>query len=488
MRKPQIQPALASLTPAEREQLADWLRHDDYEDVLVRVNQPRPDGFGPNISKSPLQTFYAKVALFDVINAQLAPDKKLSLATFESLGQRHIHFFLSASGDEEKLAAAHQAILNTTVELAGTATTATQLLALQRLADFPARSALRDQMAELREQSAALRAAKEERDQAKAERAQQMHEHKIALDLRQEARAERNTALREAHLKLAEQKLAASNSKLKIKNSTLGPDGRPGDHLGPIATNWKEVGQRVCKLFGITPEEEARRAELHKTWVDPNIRPGIPEEINPVLDDNDWSDYPFSQSTNSPASSDAEVADVARASTPCAAPAHKSSTAPSSATVARASSPAGSGTVSVPGHTEANNTDSASNTAHPHSIKPSLQNPVDLVNPVQNSETQNPASLSEIHNSKFSIHNSTTPPTPPPSASNPPKPIEPSNNPNLNPAQLAHFQRMDEFYKGVAAHARELHAEFMARRAQLNQENQTENENESENQNETPKP
>jgi hypothetical protein len=41
---------------------------------------------------------------------------------------------------------------------------------------------------------------------------------------------------------------------------------------------------------------------------------------------------------------------------------------------------------------------------------------------------------------------------------------------------------MDEFYKGVAAHARELHAEFMARRAQLTQENQ--NEIDIENQNE----
>src|SRR5688500_10237371 len=145
MRKPQIQPTLASLTLAEREQLADWLRHDEYDDVLARVSKPRPEGFGLNISKSPLQTFYAKVALLDVITAQLPTDKKLALGTLESLGARHIHLFLSASGDEEKLAAAHQAILNTTVELAGTATTATQLLALQRLADFPARAELREQ-------------------------------------------------------------------------------------------------------------------------------------------------------------------------------------------------------------------------------------------------------------------------------------------------------------------------------------------------------
>ena len=56
------------------------------------------------------------------------------------------------------------------------------------------------------------------------------------------------------------------------------------DHLGPIATDWKALGERVCKQFGITPEEEARRAELHKTWKNPHARPGIPEEINPIDD------------------------------------------------------------------------------------------------------------------------------------------------------------------------------------------------------------
>ena len=244
MRKPQIQPTLASLTLAEREQLADWLRHGDYDDVLVRVNQPRPEGFGLNISKSPLQTFYAKVALFDVINAQLSADKKMSLATFESLGQRHIHLFLSASGDEEKLAAAHQAILNTTVELAGTATSATQLLALQRLADFPER--------------AALRAAKEER-------AQEMHEHKIALDLRKQDRADRAEQRATDRLDLAkkivEQKLrtAASHPKLETVNSNLAPEDRPGDHLGPFARNWDEISERARIHFGVSKEEWARR-------------------------------------------------------------------------------------------------------------------------------------------------------------------------------------------------------------------------------------
>jgi hypothetical protein len=72
MRKPQIQPALASLSETDREQLADWLRHGDYDHVLARVNKPRPEGLGLNISKKPLQTFYAKGAFLDLINARMS--------------------------------------------------------------------------------------------------------------------------------------------------------------------------------------------------------------------------------------------------------------------------------------------------------------------------------------------------------------------------------------------------------------------------------
>lgn len=82
-------------------------------------------------------------------------------------------------------------------------------------------------------------------------------------------------------LRRQESEYHRANSKPKTQNPD--PEKKP-DHLGPIATNWEEVGQRVCKLFGITPEEEARRAELHKTWKDPHARPGIPEEINPIDD------------------------------------------------------------------------------------------------------------------------------------------------------------------------------------------------------------
>ena len=282
MRKPQIQPSLASLTLAEREQLADWLRREEYTDVLARVNQPRPQGFGLDISIKPLWTFYAKVALFDLINSRLPETKKISFATFETLARRDLNLLTSA--EDESLAAAHASILRTVADLATAGdNSTTQLLHLQRLADFPARSALRDQMAELRTLKAEIQLAREDRAQAREKRAAEMHTHKIALDLRKQDRADRAEQRATEHLdlakKLADQKLTASNSNsaLSTQNSAL-----RSDHLGPIATDWKGVGERVCKLFGITPEEEARRAELHKTWKDPHARPGIPEEINPV--------------------------------------------------------------------------------------------------------------------------------------------------------------------------------------------------------------
>jgi hypothetical protein len=92
----------------------------------------------------------------------------------------------------------------------------------------------------------------------------------------------RRNDLAERSLNLREQEIAAraeAHSKLNTKNSEL---AKQSDALGPVATNWEEVGQRVCKIFNISPEEAKRRAELHKTWKDPHARPGIPEEINPV--------------------------------------------------------------------------------------------------------------------------------------------------------------------------------------------------------------
>jgi hypothetical protein len=83
--------------------------------------------------------------------------------------------------------------------------------------------------------------------------------------------AERKTAVAEGLLALQREKLTAAasfqNSKLNTKNSKLSSQG---DELGPYATNWDEVGHRVCKQFGFSHEELLRRAQLRRTWKNPN--------------------------------------------------------------------------------------------------------------------------------------------------------------------------------------------------------------------------
>ena len=260
MRKPQRQPSLASLTEADREQLADWLRREDYKPVLERVNKPRPEGFGLDISIKPLQTFYAKVALLDLINLRLSDDKKITLATFESLAQRDI--LLLASADPAKIADTHDAILATVHHLATSGdNTPTQLLALQRLADFPERAAIREERLQLQ--------------RAKEERALQMHEHKIAMDLRKEQRAiemqnhrkridNEKLEINKRHLQLAENKAANS------KPNSAQPQA---DEFGPLALDWDDISERARIAQGVSKEEWARRDALHDLF-DQNIPGG----------------------------------------------------------------------------------------------------------------------------------------------------------------------------------------------------------------------
>ena len=84
-RKSRIHPSLAPLNDAEREQLAAWLRKGTLETVRERVNKPRPDGFGLNISINPLQRFYDKVQRLDLINSRLPEEKRLSLNQYEQI-------------------------------------------------------------------------------------------------------------------------------------------------------------------------------------------------------------------------------------------------------------------------------------------------------------------------------------------------------------------------------------------------------------------
>jgi hypothetical protein len=300
MRKPQSQPSLASLTEADREQLADWLRQEEYATVLSRVNSPRPDGFGLSLStEKPLRTFYAKVALMDLVNFRLPQEKRFTLAQFECLAQRDIHLLTSA--DHEQLAGAHEQILRTVTDLASAGdNTPTQLLALQRLADFPARAALREQMAELHadrlqlqlERQDRLKAMqahriamdlrREERVERREKRCAEMNAHKLQRDSEQSERAAKRMEFTAAHLNIATKRLrltakslafrrrqhrdrSAADSQRSTLNSQLPPQA---DHLGPYAVDLEGIRERARKHFGITPEESARRAALRKAWRD----------------------------------------------------------------------------------------------------------------------------------------------------------------------------------------------------------------------------
>ena len=237
MRKPQNQPKLASLTLADREQLADWLRHENYNVVLERVVKPRPEGLDLDISKKPLQTFYAKVALMDLINARLPEDKRFTLAQFECLASADIHLLTSA--EQEKVVETHAQILRTTADLASSAQSANELATLQRLADFPARAAVREQLFECRAQRMEIEQNKEQRAQAKAHREADMHTHKITLDLH---KFEHKLQMDTFHQHIVTERLDLQKKSLALReklahsrlNPTLNPDLFPPSDPNPV--------------------------------------------------------------------------------------------------------------------------------------------------------------------------------------------------------------------------------------------------------------
>jgi len=131
------QRAFASLTEDEINQIAEWLQQDTYDRVRERVAKPRPEGFGLQVkSRRPFETLFANKNRIDKINRKLETGQKLTLAEFESI----------AAGEKADLPEQiHNAILETTYErVLEDDNTPTQLLALQRLADFPARADYRE--------------------------------------------------------------------------------------------------------------------------------------------------------------------------------------------------------------------------------------------------------------------------------------------------------------------------------------------------------
>jgi hypothetical protein len=236
---------LATLSSEQLDQLYDWLLEMPVPKVVEKIAQPAPYGFGVQTYITTLQRFktkrYAELAADQLEAAKIAAD---------------------ASNNGE-----NDAILDTAIAT----TLKRQLFARASAPDATnqdlallARYVQRNEKLKLdiqRVQIARERLAQNNRRLDLHERAQQVREK--TLELRREELEHRRTA-------------ASQRSTLNSQHA------KQADQYGPVATNWEEVGQRVCKIFGISPEEEKRRAELHKTWKNPHARPGIPEEINPV--------------------------------------------------------------------------------------------------------------------------------------------------------------------------------------------------------------
>src|SRR5687768_4780020 len=135
MKKPRIQRAFNSLTAAEIDQIAEWLRNDTYDVVLARVRRPRAEGgYGLDISRSPLARLHGKTNIVRKINERLATGEQLTVSALDAINAAE------APAAED----VHDAIMTATHALAQDGdNTASELRTLQTLADFPARAELR---------------------------------------------------------------------------------------------------------------------------------------------------------------------------------------------------------------------------------------------------------------------------------------------------------------------------------------------------------
>jgi len=186
MKKLRFQPTFASLTEAELERLAHEVQRETYDAVRERVCKPRSEG-GLDLrftSNSPLVRLHNKKNRLDLINAQITSGKKLTLAQLGTFTAGDS----GPCGEHRAPEEVHDAIMSATYILVTEHdNTPHQLLALQRLADFPAR-------AEYRKQTAAVRAERLEISRSKENRAKEMHAHKIQLDLRKQTLKEKTVA------------------------------------------------------------------------------------------------------------------------------------------------------------------------------------------------------------------------------------------------------------------------------------------------------
>ena len=227
------QRSFASLTEEEINQVAEWLQHGTYDEVRDRIAKPRPEGFGLNLkSKRPLETLWQNKNTVDRINRKLAQGEKLTVSEFNAIN----------SGERADLPEKIQGgIMETTWELATSGeSNPTQLLALQRLSDFPAR-------AEYREHKRQLELRKEQRDIQKQTHKLEMDQHRKHLDNERLILAQRAQTFREQQLpRLAESKSAVRAPAASSPNSAV----KESD-LDRLAKTLDAVERRTCETFNL---------------------------------------------------------------------------------------------------------------------------------------------------------------------------------------------------------------------------------------------
>ena len=227
------QRSFASLTEEEINQVAEWLQHGTYDEVRDRVAKPRPEGFGLNLkSKRPLETLWKNKNIVDKINRKLVQGEKLTLSEFNAIN----------SGERADLPEKiHDIIMETTCELATSGeNNPTRLLALQRLADFPAR-------AEYREHKRQLELRKEQRDIEKQTHKIAMDDHRKHLENERLILAQRAQTFREQQLpRLAESKSAVRAPTASSPNSAV----KESD-LERLAKTLDAVERRTCETFNL---------------------------------------------------------------------------------------------------------------------------------------------------------------------------------------------------------------------------------------------
>jgi len=226
---------LDTLTDEQKDQLYDWLKQMPVLQVALKLAQPAPEGFGIKTHNTTLQRYkerrWAEEAADQMEAAKNAcassADHAILDTAIASTLKRHL--FARASAPDAK-----------TADLA-----------------LLARFVHRNEKLKL----------EVERVQISRERLAQNNRRLDLLD--------RSVKVREETLLF---RRASSPSPLGGERAGVRGDSVKGDsdsqpqsdHLGPFASDLEGIRERARKHFGITPEESARRAELRRTWKNPN--------------------------------------------------------------------------------------------------------------------------------------------------------------------------------------------------------------------------